>query len=182
MDSPTQTDVLRVLIPSAIGSLGVSFQGASVVGVEIAPKGGRHQIYQPFTEIKRSEFVDESVGAFSEFLAGARRDPGLDFSLDDHDIDSFARRVYRETGKIRYGDTKTYQQIAKRAGRDDAYRLVLAILVANPIPLLIPCHRVVTNKGGVGSYVGGSERKRWLINMEREASARMAATRTANQS
>ena len=46
---------------------------------------------------------------------------------------------------------------------------MLASLLINPIPILIPCHRVVTNKSGIGSYIGGKERKRWLIQMEKEA-------------
>lgn len=169
----SNNELVRVMIPSAIGSLGVSFDGRTVVGVEIAPYGGRHQLYTPFMDVG-SEFVEDAVGAVSEYLAGARREIGLDFQLGN-DLDSFARRVYREVGKVRYGDTKTYQQIARRAGRDGAYRLVLSILTGNPIPLLIPCHRVVTNKGGVGSYVGGSERKAWLIEMEREAAPSLTA-------
>lgn len=172
--SETNQELMRVMIPSAIGSLGFSFKGRTVVGIEIAPYGGRHQLYTSFTEVD-SEFVEDAVGAVSEYLAGARREIGLDFALDEQEVDSFARRVYREVGKIRYGDTKTYQQIARRAGRDDAYRLVLSILTSNPIPLLIPCHRVVTNKGGPGSYVGGTERKQWLIDMEREAAPSLAS-------
>lgn len=171
-------EIMRVMIPSAIGSLGVSFKERSVTGIEIAPHGGRHQLYTSFMEVD-SEFVEDAVGAVSEYLAGARREIGLDFELDDREVDSFARRVYREVGKVRYGDTKTYQQIARRAGRDDAYRLVLSILTSNPIPLLIPCHRVVTNKGGAGSYVGGTERKEWLIEMERKAAPSLT---TRNQS
>lgn len=173
----TSDSLVQVMIPSPIGSLGVSFRGRVVTQVEIAPKGGRHQLYAPFSDFQGSDFVEDAVGAISEFLAGARREIGLEFSLDDSNVDSFSRRVYREVGKIRYGDTKTYQQIARRAGRDDAYRLVLSILTSNPIPLLIPCHRVVTNKGGAGSYVGGTERKEWLLQMEREAAPRLAATR-----
>ncbi len=180
-DLPTQ-ELMQVMIPSPFGALGVSFRGQTVIQLEIAPKGGRHKIYTPFSEFSRSEFVEDSVGALSEFLAGARREVGLDFSLDEQPLDSFARRVFREVSKIRYGDTKTYQQVARRAGRDDAYRLVLSILVQNPIPLLIPCHRVVTNKGGAGSYVGGSQRKSWLLKMERAAVDSLALTRNADRS
>jgi len=180
-DSSADT-VIQVLIPSPIGSLGVSFKGQVVTHLEIAPRGGRHQLFTPFSEFGRSGFVEDSVGALSEYFAGARREVGLKFSLDEQPLDSFARRVYREVCKIRYGDKKTYQQIARRAGRDDAYRLVLSILVQNPIPLLVPCHRVVTNKGGVGSYVGGGQRKDWLLKMERAAAPSLALTRDADLS
>jgi O-6-methylguanine DNA methyltransferase len=79
--------------------------------------------------------------------------------------------VLKETARIPFGRTRTYRQIADKAGQPDAYRVVLATLVVNPLPIVIPCHRVTTNKSGIGSYVAGSDRKRWLLEMEREALA-----------
>ncbi|MEE8138300.1 MAG: MGMT family protein, partial [Thermoanaerobaculia bacterium] len=57
------------------------------------------------------------------------------------------------------------------AGRPDAYRLVLSILLANPLPILIPCHRVVTHKSGVGSYIAGVQKKNWLLKLEQKSLA-----------
>ena len=59
--------------------------------------------------------------------------------------------------------------MATAAGQPDAYRVVLATLIENPIPLVIPCHRVTTNKSGIGSYIGGKKVKRWLVDMEKRA-------------
>ena len=56
--------------------------------------------------------------------------------------------------------------VAEAMGSPDAGKLVLTILVENPIPILIPCHRVITNKSGIGSYIGGGDRKRWLLDLE----------------
>ena len=115
--------------------------------------------------------MDEILGRLSEYFAGARRSLQLGYDLREHELDTFARKVLRQTARIRYGDTRTYQQIAKSAGRPNAYRNVLAILTANPLPIVIPCHRVVTAKSGVGSYIAGVRKKEWLLKMEARAMA-----------
>lgn len=78
--------------------------------------------------------------------------------------------MLKETARIPFGQTRTYQQIAEAAGSPDAYRVVLSSLLVNPIPIVVPCHRVVTNKSGVGSYIAGPEAKGWLLEMEERAS------------
>ena len=74
--------------------------------------------------------------------------------------------------RIRYGRIKSYRQIATAAGNSEGYRQVLAALVTNPLPLVIPCHRVVPSKTGVGSYIGGVKKKEWLLKMERQFQSR----------
>lgn len=158
-----------MLLPSPIGELGLTLRGTVVTALIIAPAGVERERYTPFTELDGDEFLEEMVGHFSEYFAGARTSLELEHDLSDFELSSFARRVFRETTKIPFGRTRTYNKVAALAGRAEAYRQVLAILVANPIPILIPCHRVVTHKSGIGSFVGGQERKRWLMAMEKEA-------------
>lgn len=160
---------LLVLFPSPVGDLGLTLHGNIVTSVRIAPKRKEKRRYKPFEEIDDSEFLDEVFGRLSEYFAGARPSPDLEWDLGTSDLTPFARRVLKETAKIPYGKHRTYRKIAAAAGKPDAYRLVLATLAGNPIPILIPCHRVVTNKSGIGSYIGGRERKRWLLTMEKEA-------------
>jgi methylated-DNA-[protein]-cysteine S-methyltransferase len=160
---------IRFLMPSAIGTLGMELLGGRVTRVLIAPKAKLRKGFVPFQELEDSEFLEELFGRISEYFAGARRSLGIDWDLGPSGVSGFARRVLMVAAKIPYGRTRTYRQLAVAAGRPDAYRLVLAALLENPIPLVIPCHRVVTNKSGIGSYTGGRERKRWLIDMEREA-------------
>lgn len=164
-----EAESLRVLLPSPIGEIGLALRGQVVTRMVIAPKGKQRRAFTPFSEVPDSDFLDEVFGRLSEYFAGARPSPDLEYDLGPSGLDTFARRVLKETVRIPFGRTRTYRKIATSAGRPDAYRLVLATLMANPIPILIPCHRVVTNKSGIGSYVGGKERKRWLIQMEREA-------------
>lgn len=163
-----QPDDLRVLLPSPIGDLGLTLRGAAVIGLKIALPRAEKSRYTPFAKVPGSEFLDEAFGHLSEFLAGVRPSSELEHDLSPLDLSPFARKVLKETSKIPYGRTRTYRRIAQAAGRPDAYRQVLAILMDNPIPLLIPCHRVVTHKSGIGSFVGGKERKRWLLKMEKE--------------
>lgn len=166
-----ESEFLRILFPSAIGDIAMELQDKAVFRLLIAPKKKERKGFTPFTEIMEdgtSEFLEEAFGHLSEYFAGARPSPELDFDLTPSGVTGFARRVLKETAKIPYGRTRTYRKIAEAAGRPDAYRLVLSTLLINPIPILIPCHRVVTNKSGIGSYIGGQERKRWLLQMEKE--------------
>lgn len=176
IDSPSAVDaeagnvpgVTRFLMPSPIGVIAMELHDRAVTRVNIAPKKRERRGFVPFQELEDSEFLEELFGRVSEYFAGARRQLRVDWDLGPSGVSGFARRVLKETAKIPYGCTRTYRQIAAAAGRPDAYRLVLAALVENPIPIVIPCHRVVTNKSGIGSFIGGRERKRWLIDMERE--------------
>jgi len=160
---------VRVLIPSSIGALGLELDGELIRRVAMAPVGNDRKLFTPLADLKgsdRSDWLDEVIGRFSEYLAGARRQLDLKYDLGSLGLPPFSRRVLRETSKIPYGRTRTYPQIATNAGRSDGYRQVLSVLVSNPLPLVVPCHRVVTTKSGVGSYVGGTKRKTALLKME----------------
>lgn len=167
----SSVEPVRVLIPSPIGVLGLELRGEVATELVIVPKGRQRRSFTPFAEIEDSDFLDEILGRLSEYFAGARRSLNLDYDLSGHDLDRFAQRILRQTARIRYGDTRTYQQIATSAGRPDAYRNVLAILGTNPLPIIVPCHRVVTAKSGVGSYIAGARKKEWLLRMESRALA-----------
>lgn len=157
---------LRVLMPSPIGPLGMELQGTVVTRLLIDPGGDDRARFTPLHKIDGSETLDEIFGRLSEYFAGARRKIEIEFDLAPCGLDNLSRRVLKETCKIPYGRTRTYQGLAEAVGRPEAYRQVLSILLENPVPVLIPCHRVVTHKGGVGSYIGGVDRKRWLLEME----------------
>jgi len=160
---------VRVLVPSRIGNLGVEFRQSAITRIVVAPHAKVRRLYYPLSDYEESEYLDEVFGRLSEYLAGARRSPDLVFELDAGELDGFARRVLRETGRTPYGRTRTYKEIAEAAGRPDAYRQVMSVLEKNPLPLLIPCHRIVPSKSGIGKWVGGPQRKRWLLKMEEES-------------
>lgn len=173
--APPPVEPIRVLVPSRIGPLGVEFQRTAITRLVVGPSGGARRLYFELSEYEDSEFLDEVLGRLSEYLAGARRSPDLEYEMTAPELDGFARRVLKETTKIPYGKTRTYKEIAESAGRADAYRQVAAILERNPLPLLVPCHRVVPGKQGLGAWVGGISRKRWLLRMEQEQTTQLSA-------
>jgi len=162
-------DTVRILIPSPIGSLGLELHGETLTRIVIVPKGKDKRAFTPFTDAPRSDYLDEVLGRFSEYFAGARTKFDLPYTLRETELDGFARRALKETARIPYGKTRTHQQIAKAAGNAEGYRLVLAALMTNPLPLVIPCHRVVPGGSGVGSYIAGSRKKSQLLKLEAQS-------------
>ena len=165
----TGPEPVRILIPSALGALGIELTGEAVSRVDIVPRGRARKLYKPLSSLKpkeRSDFLDEVLGRFSEFLAGARSGVDIPYDLRGKNLPGFAKRVLNEAAHTAYGRTRTYQQVASAVGDPEAYRKVLSVLVANPLPLVIACHRVVTTKAGEGSYVAGAKKKAWLLRME----------------
>lgn len=100
-----------------------------------------------------------------EYFDGRRQDFGvaLDWSLSR---DGFRRRVLQECARIPFGGTRTYRDMAVAAGSPRAFRAAGGALGSNPIPIIVPCHRVVASSGGLGGYTGGLERKRLLLSLE----------------
>lgn len=85
----------------------------------------------------------------------------------------FQKQVWEEMQKIPYGETATYAEIAKRIGRPEAWRAVANACGANPIVIVIPCHRVVGSHGRLGGYTGGTDRKLWLLELESKVASRI---------
>jgi methylated-DNA-[protein]-cysteine S-methyltransferase len=162
------TPPLRVLMPSPIGALGVELTGSAVSRLRIEPGEAELSLYTPLHQLDGSDFLDEVFGRLSEYFAGARRKPDLELDLAPCGLNGLARRVLREAAKIPYGRTRTYHALAEALGSPNTGRQVLSVLLENPIPVLIPCHRVVESLSEIGSYVGGAERKRWLLELERQ--------------
>ena len=97
-----------------------------------------------------------------EYFAGDRREFSVDYLID---TSLFATRVYKEMAKIPYGTTLSYSELAKKSGRKLAYRAVGTACGKNPLPLIIPCHRVIA-VNGLGGFGGGLDTKRFLLNLE----------------
>jgi methylated-DNA-[protein]-cysteine S-methyltransferase len=86
----------------------------------------------------------------------------LDWTL----VAPFARRVLRATSQIPYGGVLSYAEVAADAGSPRGFRAAGNALGANPIPIVVPCHRVLRSGGALGGYGGGLERKRFLLQLE----------------
>ena len=90
---------------------------------------------------------------------------GLDLPVDIQ-ATAFRQQVWQMLRCIPYGETRTYQQVAQMLGKHDATRAVGTACGANPVALVIPCHRVLRKDGGLGGYRWGLERKKSLLDME----------------
>ena len=99
----------------------------------------------------------------TESIASPRR--GLDLPLDIRGT-SFQRRVWQELRRIPVGTTASYGEVARRIGKPGSARAVARACATNPLPLAVPCHRVVRSDGELGGYRGGVERKRALLERE----------------
>ncbi|MEM0159677.1 MAG: MGMT family protein [Candidatus Micrarchaeaceae archaeon] len=86
--------------------------------------------------------------------------------LERHGLTDFQKKVLLETLKIPRGKTASYKEIAIRIGRPNAYRAVGTALRKNPLPIVLPCHRVILSSGRIGNYSGGSRKKLALLKAE----------------
>jgi len=108
--------------------------------------------------------TDEVRRELEQYFAGSRRrfEIPVDWALSH----GFVRKVLRATARIPFGAVRTYRDVAARAGNDRAFRAAGNALGANPVPIVVPCHRVVYSDGGLGGYTGGLERKELLLELE----------------
>ena len=109
----------------------------------------------PFDPVRRE---------LDEYFSGRRR--RFELSQDWALVGPFGREVLRVACAIPYGAALSYGEVASRAGSPRGSRPAGNALGANPIPIVIPCHRVLRAGGTLGGYAGGSERKRWLLELE----------------
>ena len=99
-----------------------------------------------------------------EYFAGSRR--AFDLPIDWTLTSRFGREVLRACAAIPFGETATYAQLAARAGSPNGSRATGNALGANPVPIVVPCHRVLRTGGGLGGYTGGLQRKEALLALE----------------
>lgn len=108
-----------------------------------------------------SSFLLSVVEELKEYFAGKRKSFSFPFKIQ---ASEFAEKVYLETAKIPYGETKTYGEIAKAIG-SQAYRAIGKALKRNKLLLVVPCHRVVS-QNGLGGFLLGTKKKEWLLSLE----------------
>jgi len=164
-------EATRVLMASPIGRLGIEFRDQVITRLVIQPSTLESKQFQTLHDIELTDFLIEAIGRLSEYFAGVRADPAIAVDLSANDLDDFARRVLAEVCRIPYGKTWTYKKLAEASGRRDAFNRVRRILLANPIPVLVPCHRVVPERGGAGAWIGGTRKKEKLLRTERKGAA-----------
>ncbi|GGC63185.1 methylated-DNA--[protein]-cysteine S-methyltransferase [Hoyosella rhizosphaerae] len=108
--------------------------------------------------------LDDIADQFSEYFAGNRTkfSVTLDFSLST----GFRQQVQQQLPTIAYGHTQSYKEVAASVGNPKAIRAVGTACATNPLPIVVPCHRVVRSDGSLGGYLGGLDTKRTLLELE----------------
>jgi methylated-DNA-[protein]-cysteine S-methyltransferase len=108
--------------------------------------------------------TDQARRELDEYFSGRRRrfETPVDWSLTR----GFTRGVLAATARVPFGETASYGEVAAEAGSPRAARAAGNALSSNPIPIVVPCHRIIHAGGGIGGYTGGLERKRFLLRIE----------------
>ena len=142
------------LVASELVNLGVTVQDGAVTQIRLHGRANR----PPETPIEH-----QVAQELMEYLTGKRSR----FTLPVAPTGTpFERRCWHALQQIPYGETRTYAEIARTVGNPKGYRAVGSANHKNPIPIIIPCHRVVASGGGLGGYGGGLDLKRRLLALE----------------
>lgn len=114
--------------------------------------------------LEAPERTDAVRRQLDDYFAGRRR--SFEMPIDWRLARGFAASVLRATARIPFGSVSSYRDVAAAAGSPRAHRAAGNALGSNPVPIVVPCHRVLHAGGGLGGYTGGLERKRFLLTLE----------------
>jgi methylated-DNA-[protein]-cysteine S-methyltransferase len=161
-------DVAYDVLQSPLGELfvGVSDRGLCVISYEADPDLQVEKLARGFgSRVLRSpRSVEKARRQLDEYFAGKRR--RFDLDVDLRLARDFGRTVLEELGRVPFGEVTTYGALAAKAGKPNAARAVGTIMNRNPVPIVLPCHRVVGANGSLVGYAGGLERKQTLLRLE----------------
>ena len=164
-------DIAYATLDSPLGELHAAVTRRGLVRIGFAEEGS-DELAQELAQrlsariVRAPRMLDPVRRELEEYFAGSRT--RFELELDWALIGPFARRVLARTAAIPYGSHASYGEIAAEAGSPRGARAAGNALGSNPIPIVIPCHRVLHAGGGLGGYGGGLERKRWLLALEGE--------------
>ncbi len=159
---------------TAMGPLLVGVTDRGVCRISFDPSPDRElellaRLYGPRV-LRSSRPVDRLHRELDEYLEGRRRT--FDVEPDLRAQPDFHRRVLAELARVEYGATTTYGTLAARAGNPRAARAVGTVMNRNPVPIVLPCHRVIGANGSLTGYGGGLWRKELLLQLEAESALR----------
>jgi len=162
-------DVAYGVADSPLGQLTVIITPRGLVRLSYPDEGIDSQLAEVAERVsprilEAPERTDEVRRQLDAYFAGDRTT--FDLPIDWQLVRGFAGQVLRATARIPFGSVSSYRDVATEAGSPNAYRAAGNALGSNPIPIVVPCHRVLHAGGGMGGYTGGLERKRYLLELE----------------
>lgn len=162
------SEIRLAVFDTRLGWIGVAWNERGIVALNL-PRSSREQALRDLRrDYRTASFVQDApaeiVRELREYVAGQRN--RFDLPLDWVSLKPFQRAVLETAKQIPFGETRSYGWIAKQIGKPRASRAVGQALRANPIPIILPCHRVISGDGGLGGYAGGLSLKRKLLALE----------------
>ena len=159
-------DVAYDLTDSPVGELLVAVTGRGLCRIAYRPDEALDEIVDDFGArvLRVPRRVERIRRELDEYFDGTRRE--FDLELDLAPVAGFNRRALDELARVPYGHVTTYGALAAKIGRPKAARAVGGAMNRNPIPIVLPCHRVVGAGGSLVGYAGGLERKETLLRLE----------------
>ena len=163
-------DVAYATTDSPLGPLLLASTDQGLVRIAYLDFADRDEVLQSLADrvsprmLEAPRRLDEPRRELDDYFGGRRR--GFDLPLDRRLMSDFMRRVLSATAAIPFGSVSTYGAVAREAGSPHGSRAAGNALGSNPMPIVIPCHRVLHAGGGIGGYTGGLERKRTLLELE----------------
>ena len=163
-------DVAYATLDSPLGPLVVAATPRGLVRLAYTGSRGEGEVVDDLAGklspriLEAPERLDDVRRELDEYFEGRRAD--FDVPIDWSLTRGFTGEVLRQTARIAYGKTSTYAEVAGRAGSPRAVRAAGNALGSNPIPVVVPCHRVLRTGGALGGYTGGVERKEFLLRLE----------------
>lgn len=165
-----EAEVAFATVETPVGTASIAGTGAGLVAVGLPNKALDDFVARLAEDIsprvvEAPAHLDNARRQLDDYFEGRRRD--FDLDLDWSLVPSgFYRKVLKATARLGYGEVNTYGEIAESAGNRKAHRAAGTALGENPIPIVVPCHRIIRAGGDPGNYGGGPELKRWLLRLE----------------
>ncbi|MCW2552699.1 MAG: Methylated-DNA--protein-cysteine methyltransferase [Mycobacterium sp.] len=165
-------DVAYRVVDSPVGPLLIAATELGLVRVAFAVEGHDAVLQQLADRVSprillAPNRLDAAAHQLDEYFAGGRT--GFDVPLDWRLSAGFRSTVLQHLLEIAYGHTASYAAVARLAGNPKAVRAVGSACATNPLPIVVPCHRVVRSDGSMGGYLGGPEAKHTLLTLEAAA-------------
>jgi methylated-DNA-[protein]-cysteine S-methyltransferase len=163
-------DVAYTSVDSPLGSLVVAATPRGLVRVAYADNEPADEVLEELAArvsprmLEARPRLDPVLRELDRYFAGDLR--RFETPIDWSHLAGFTRKVLRATARIGFGDTGTYRSVATASGSPRAVRAAGNALGANPMPVIVPCHRVLRTGGALGGYTGGIERKQFLLRLE----------------
>jgi methylated-DNA-[protein]-cysteine S-methyltransferase len=156
-------DVRYDIVDSPVGELFVAATDRGLCRISYHPDGMEDVLARTFGPRVMRSPLDEIRRELDEYFEGTRRD--FDLPLDVR-VAPFHADVLEELARVPYGRTDTYGSLAAKVGRPRAARAVGTVMNRNPIPIVLPCHRIVGSNGSLTGYAGGLDVKLRLLQLE----------------